>query len=46
MRERAEALHGELRIAASPGNGTRVTLRIPLDHISKGDEGGNSITGR
>ena len=46
MRERAEALHGELRIAASPGKGTRVTLRIPLEHISKGDERGNAITGR
>ena len=46
MRERAEALHGELRIAASPGNGTRVTLRIPLEHTSKGDEHGGAITGR
>ena len=37
MRERAEALRGELQIAASPGNGTRITLRIPLEHTSKGD---------
>ena len=46
MRERAEALHGELEIAASPGNGTRITLRIPLEHIAKGDEGGNATTDR
>ncbi len=46
MRERAEALHGELQIAASDGNGTRVTLRIPLEHASKGDEHDSAITGR
>ena len=46
MRERAEALHGELQIAASAGNGTRVTLRIPLEHASKGDEHDSAITGR
>ena len=38
MRERAEALRGELQIAASQGSGTLLTLRIPLDHASKGDE--------
>jgi signal transduction histidine kinase len=29
MRERAEALHGELRIVASPGGGTRVEVTLP-----------------
>ncbi len=46
MRERAEALHGELQIAAIAGSGTRVTLRIPLEHASKGDEHDSAITGR
>ena len=46
MRERAEALQGELEIAASAGNGTRVTLRIPLELASKGDEHDSANTGR
>lgn len=46
MRERAEALRGELQIAASAGNGTRVTLRMPLELTSKGDEHGSAITDR
>ena len=29
MRERAESLHGELRIVASPGGGTRVEVTLP-----------------
>jgi signal transduction histidine kinase len=29
MRERAEALHGSLRIAASPGGGTSVEVVLP-----------------
>jgi signal transduction histidine kinase len=29
MRERAEALHGTLRIVASPGGGTRVEVTLP-----------------
>lgn len=29
MRERAEALHGSLRIVASPGGGTRVEVTLP-----------------
>jgi signal transduction histidine kinase len=29
MRERAEALHGELRIVAKPGGGTRVEVTLP-----------------
>ena len=39
MRERPEALRGELRIAASRGNGARVIFRMPLEHTSKADEG-------
>ena len=46
MRERAEALQGELQIAANAGSGTRVTLRIPLEHASKGDEHDSATTGR
>lgn len=30
MRERAESLKGELRIDSKPGEGTRITLRVPL----------------
>ncbi len=46
MRERAEALHGELQIATSAESGTRVTLRMPLELTSKGDEHGSATTGR
>jgi signal transduction histidine kinase len=31
MRERAEMLGGDLRVASSPGAGARVELRVPLD---------------
>jgi PAS domain S-box-containing protein len=31
MRERANALHGAVRIAAAPGGGTVVTAELPLD---------------
>lgn len=30
MRERVRSLEGELTVAASPGRGTRITVRIPL----------------
>jgi signal transduction histidine kinase len=31
MRERAEMLGGTLRVDLSPGKGTRVEVRVPLD---------------
>lgn len=31
MRERAELIEADLRIDSSPGHGTRVTLRVPLE---------------
>jgi PAS domain S-box-containing protein len=31
MRERAEIMGGELRVASGPGAGTRVEVRVPLD---------------
>ena len=31
MRERAQACGGDVRISSSPGNGTTVTIRVPLD---------------
>lgn len=34
MRERAEALHGALRIVASPGGGTRVEVTLPSTRAS------------
>jgi signal transduction histidine kinase len=33
MRERAEALHGALRIVASPGGGTRVEVTLPAARV-------------
>lgn len=30
LRERAQLLHGELQVLSAPGQGTRVSLRIPL----------------
>jgi signal transduction histidine kinase len=31
MKERAQACGGDVRISSSPGNGTTVTIRVPLD---------------
>jgi PAS domain S-box-containing protein len=31
MRERAELIGGELEVTSSPGSGTKVTLRVPLE---------------
>ena len=38
MRERAELLGGTLEIDSSPGQGTRLTARIPLWHEDNGEE--------
>jgi signal transduction histidine kinase len=40
MKERAEALGGELEISTSPGEGTVVTARFPLRCVAKGVEDG------
>ena len=34
MRERARLLGGRLQISSTPGSGTRVTARVPLEHES------------
>ena len=34
MRERARLLGGQLQISSKPGEGTRVTARVPLEHES------------
>jgi signal transduction histidine kinase len=31
MRERAEAVGGTFELAAGPGQGTRVTVRLPIE---------------
>jgi len=31
MKERAQFCGGNVHIASSPGNGTRVTVRVPVD---------------
>jgi signal transduction histidine kinase len=33
MRERTEALGGEFELVSSPGRGTTVAMRIPLDKL-------------
>jgi two-component system, NarL family, sensor histidine kinase UhpB len=35
MQERARIIHGTVAISGSPGNGTRVTLDVPLQHTVK-----------
>ena len=35
MRERCHHLGGSLRFASTPGRGTRVTIRIPVNHAQK-----------
>ena len=37
MAERVESLHGSLRIDSAPGQGTRLTIRIPLDALHEPD---------
>ncbi len=37
MRERAEALDGQMEIQSNPGEGTRVVVIIPLEPVRKGD---------
>jgi signal transduction histidine kinase len=31
MRERAEQLHGELRVTSTPGAGTQIEVEVPVD---------------
>ena len=38
MRERAELLGGTLEIATAPGQGTRLTARIPLEQEAGGEQ--------
>lgn len=35
MRERALAIHGDIHVASTPGEGTAVVLTIPLDNLTK-----------
>lgn len=39
MRARAQALHGTLRVASTPGRGTVVTVRLPLRAATPGPAG-------
>jgi PAS domain S-box-containing protein len=39
MSQRAELLHGALRIESSPGQGTRVEALVPLERKGRGNEG-------
>jgi len=34
MRERAEAIGGRLELVSAPGEGTRIVVRVPLEHVS------------
>lgn len=36
MRERAEALGGQLEVISAPGEGTRYTVRVPLQQLTEG----------
>lgn len=45
MRDRLGAVAGELTIASSPGRGTRVIGRIPLDARAQRDTAPSSFTG-
>ena len=40
MRERAALIHGQLVIDSRPHDGTRVTLRVPVDGAVSGGQGG------
>ncbi len=37
MKERAEAIGGRLELVSAPGEGTRIVVRVPLEHASTGD---------
>jgi signal transduction histidine kinase len=39
MRERVEALGGEVEVSSRPGNGTEVTVRVPLEGSALGPRG-------
>ena len=39
MRERAEAVGGELKLSSTPGQGTQVEVSIPFQHDNRKGEG-------
>jgi signal transduction histidine kinase len=46
MRERAEAVGGTLTVAATPGSGTRVAVRMPVEAAAAGANRGESVGAR
>ena len=40
MRERAQGIQGELQLRSAPGEGSSITLRVPIDHPYPSPSGG------